>query len=760
MTAPPDYIVGYFERFEGRVAVGWVADRRQPDRRLTVELWLGNGPVAVGIAATYRGDVEGAGVGDGGYGFRLMVPEHLLPTTRMEAVLRIANTPFVLAGSPQWLEPGADAVTAVRGEVNQQAGLAVRGWAYDERHPDRQLTVELLDGDDVVASGIADRFRRDLLDNGIGDGRHAFEIKLPMRFADGRHHRLSCRIAESGDMLSRDGIEVLELTSGVRSALRRAAAPDFVAEQPKAAAELLRAVAAYFDANEQRLPRSVPFSEFQIWRRLFHDLVPPEPADGPHFLIGVFGGHGAEATFASLEAQSHRRFDVLTLADRPPAAVLAALGGERDRALMLLEAGETLQPTALAHLARALAEPFTGIAYADHVRAGEPVAKSDWSYDFFLSKPDFGPAVAYRADCLTAVASDDDWDDIPFRAIEGCTRLAIRHIPIFAADRTAHGRRLSVRDAPAAAGRHVARCRLPVTLSPASDPALLRPRWNLGDLPAVSLIIPTRDGLDLLRPCLESILDRTVYPRLEILIVDNGSIEPETHAYFQALAGDPRIRIVEHPGPFNFSAINNHAVAEAQGELIGFINNDILLPAEMAADWLQEIAGWAMRDDVGAVGIKLAYGNDMVQHGGVVLGLNGAADHAFRHCDRREAGHDDRLVCPHQVSAVTAAFMFMRKAVFRRINGFEERLYPVAFNDVDLCIRLGVNGWRILMLPQLWAYHLESASRGSDVKPARRGQSFRELENLRHAWRDRLSADPFYNRNLGLDGEAYTSLAW
>jgi hypothetical protein len=216
MNPLPDYVTGYFERFEGMVAVGWVADRRQADRRLAVELWLDGEPAVVGMASIYRGDVESAGVGDGRYGFRLMVPDHLAPVERTKASVRIANTLFVLPGSPQWLEPGQDEVTAVRGEVNQQAGLAVRGWAYDERHPDRQFTVELLDGEDVVAFGIADRFRRDLLDNGIGDGRHAFEIKLPMRFADGRHHILSCRIAETGDMLSRDGIEVLEMTSARR----------------------------------------------------------------------------------------------------------------------------------------------------------------------------------------------------------------------------------------------------------------------------------------------------------------------------------------------------------------------------------------------------------------------------------------------------------------------------------------------------------------------------------------------------------------
>lgn len=760
MIAPPDYIVGYFERFEGLVAVGWVADRRQPDRRLTVELWLGDEAVAVGIAGIYRGDVEAAGMGDGRYGFRLMVPDHLAPAEATKASVRLANTAFVLPGSPQLLEPGQQHVTVMRGEVNQQAGLAVRGWAYDERHPDRQLTVELLDGDEVVASGIADRFRRDLLDNGIGDGRHAFEIKLPMRFADGRHHVLSCRVAETGDMLARDGVEVLEMTSGVRSALRRAADPHLIAAQPKAAADLLQAVAAYFEANEQRLPRSVPFAEFPVWRRLFHDQSPPEVTDGPQFLIGILDGEGGEATQASIAAQLYRRYSVVSLADRRPAEMLAAVGGRRDRALLLLESGETLQPSALAHLAKALADPDVAIAYTDHVRAGEPVAKAAWSYDFFLAKPDFGPAAAYRGDCLPQSTADDDWDDVPFRAIEGCARLAIRHIPVFAADRTARNRRLSVMDAHAAAGRHVVRCRLPVTLQPASDPVLLRPRWAVRDLPAVSLVIPTRDGLDLLRPCLESIRRLTVYPRLEILIVDNGSSDPATHAYFRSLAADPGIRVIDHPGPFNFSAINNHAVAEARGEIIGFVNNDILLPDEMPSDWLEEIAGWVMRGDVGAVGIKLAYGNDMVQHGGVVLGLNGAADHAFRHCDRREPGHDDRLICPHQVSAVTAALMFMRKAVFERVNGFEETLFPVAFNDVDLCIRLGVNGWRILMLPQLWAYHLESASRGTDVAPARRGQAFRELENLRRIWRDRLYADPFYNPNLGRDGEAYVSLAW
>jgi GT2 family glycosyltransferase len=245
---------------------------------------------------------------------------------------------------------------------------------------------------------------------------------------------------------------------------------------------------------------------------------------------------------------------------------------------------------------------------------------------------------------------------------------------------------------------------------------------------------------------------KTDYPAIEILIADNESAKPATRRYFDALSKDKRVRLVPCPGQFNFSAINNRAVRESRGSVLAFVNNDIEV---IGADWLARMVAEACRPDVGAVGAKLLYPSGSVQHAGVVLGVHGSAGHAHRFFSADHAGYMRRLASEQYVSAVTAACLVVERAKFDQAGGFDESAFPVAFNDADLCLRLGACGLRTLYLPDVALLHKESATRARDTSPARREAYKNEADEFRLRWGRLIESDPCYNPNLTRTSEDF-----
>ena len=272
------------------------------------------------------------------------------------------------------------------------------------------------------------------------------------------------------------------------------------------------------------------------------------------------------------------------------------------------------------------------------------------------------------------------------------------------------------------------------------------------DPPLVSLVVPTRDRLDLLRHCVADLLERTDYPRIELVVVDNGSVEPETRAYYDTLKVDGRVRILDEGGEFNFSRLCNRGVEAATGEVYVLLNNDVEV---INADWLSEMVSHAVRPGVGAVGAKLYYPDDTIQHAGVILGIGGVAGHAYKRVSRNSDGYFGRASLTQEISAVTAACLAGRVSVFHEIGGLDERNLKVAFNDVDLCLRLGRAGYKIIWTPLAELYHIESASRGSDMLPNKAERFKHERDWMVREWSTLLESDPAYNPNLTLKGEGF-----
>jgi len=277
-------------------------------------------------------------------------------------------------------------------------------------------------------------------------------------------------------------------------------------------------------------------------------------------------------------------------------------------------------------------------------------------------------------------------------------------------------------------------------------PNTFKVNYRLSEEPLVSLIIPTRDGYDILSLCIESILEKTTYKNYEIIIVDNQTTDPVTLGYFKELTETyPNIRVISYDDEFNYSAINNFAVREAKGEVIGLINNDVEVISE---HWLTEMLQHAVRPGIGAVGAKLYYDNDTIQHAGVILGIGGVAGHAHKYFKKDDHGYFSRLKIIQNFSAVTAACLLVRKKVYEDVSGLDEENLKVAFNDVDFCLKLQKAGYRNLWTPYVELYHHESVSRGMEDNTEKKKRFEKEVIFMKHKWESTLRNDRFYNENL------------
>lgn len=266
--------------------------------------------------------------------------------------------------------------------------------------------------------------------------------------------------------------------------------------------------------------------------------------------------------------------------------------------------------------------------------------------------------------------------------------------------------------------------------------------------PLVSVIIPNKDQARTLDQCLRSVFEKTDYPNYEIVIVENNSTEPETFAYYEKVQREhANVRVVTWKGDFNYSAINNLGVREARGEYLLFLNNDIEV---ITPSWMSRMTGCCQRPDVGAVGAKLYYPDDTVQHGGIVVGIGWFAGHVQSCLRRADTGYFGRLVAQQDISAVTGACVMVKRSVFEEAGGFEEKL-AVALNDVDLCLKIRKGGHLIVFDPAVELYHYESKSRGMENTPEKQERFRREIRLFRERWKDVLDkGDPYYSPNLTL----------
>ncbi|MEJ5992465.1 glycosyltransferase family 2 protein [Ramlibacter sp. PS3R-8] len=529
-----------------------------------------------------------------------------------------------------------------------------------------------------------------------------------------------------------------------------------------------------------RLRAHAPAPSYPDWIRRFDTLSDADrqamrrqvasAQDAPFFHVLLAGAEGLarERSFASLQAQLHPRHRVTPWdpGSADAAAVLrdfnAVLGGaDAGQWVLLLRAGDELPAHALFWFAHeALRRPDACMLYADEDEIdGEgqrrnPRFKPAWSWAHARSTRFFGEAVVLKAHAL-ARAGGLEPDD----ARHGCYGAVLRvldtvreepglhvaHIPSVLLHRGAVNPESADPWALNAVRAHLARRGAGSTVEPVRA-GCWRVRHPLpAQPPLVSIIVPTRDALAITRLCIESVRRHTRYPRYEILLVDNQSVDADALAWMRSQQDAGLVRLLRYDAPFNYAAINNMAVQEAAGQLVCLLNNDTEV---MEPGWLEEMVSHALQPGVDVVGAKLLYPNGLVQHGGDLVGVGGVANHAHAFLKSDDPGYCDRAVVAQEYSAVTAACMLTWRNRYLALGGLDAANLPVAFNDVDYCLRVRDAGGRVAWTPHAVLVHHESISRGKDLTRQQLRRAKREAAWMRRRWQHVLGRDPFYNPNL------------
>lgn len=446
----------------------------------------------------------------------------------------------------------------------------------------------------------------------------------------------------------------------------------------------------------------------------------------------------------------------------------AALEMAQGEFVGLLDHDDLLAPNALYEIALALGrDRALDAVYTDEDKVTteldehfQPHLKPDFNLDLLRSNNYICHFFVVRRSIVQKIGGfrqefDGAQDhDFIFRCIE--TAEKVGHIPEILYHWRTH--KASTADNPASkmyafdAGKraieaHLKRTGTEGTVSHTPDLGFFRVKYPVQGQPLVSIIIPNKDEKETLKACIDSIREKTEYPNYEIIIVENNSTTDEIFQYYKELSKDPRIRLLRWKKEFNYSAINNYGVRHANGEYLLFLNNDVTV---ITPGWIRELLGVCQRPEVGAAGVKLIYPDDTIQHAGCVIGLGGIAGHMFVDMPANRTGYLHKASILQDMSAVTAACMMMKRAVFEEAGGFTEKL-SVAFNDVDLCLKVRKNHKLIVYDPYVQLYHMESKTRGAEDNKEKVRRFQEEIEYMRCQWIDILKkGDPYYNKNLSL----------
>ncbi len=410
---------------------------------------------------------------------------------------------------------------------------------------------------------------------------------------------------------------------------------------------------------------------------------------------------------------------------------------------------------------RAISENQADLIYTDEVafrrsprKAGIPSYKPDFSPDLLRSMNYIGHFLVFsRALLARAGGVCGEFDrsctyDLTLRLSEAAQTIA--HVPSVlylhredGSPPCADMENRACDAAKAVLNQHLQRVGLDGTAEDSAAPFTYRIRYAIGGEPLVSILIPNKDHTPDLIQCIDSVLAATTYRNYEIIIIENNSTQQETFDCYASLcANHANVRLARWDGPFNYSAINNFGFRFARGEYILLLNNDTQV---ISPDWLQEMLMFAQRKDVGAVGAKLYYPNDTVQHAGVIMDGCSAAGHAYSGFRQSESGYMDRLSVAQNLSVVTGACLMLPRRVFNEVGGLDEQ-FAVALNDVDLCLRIRSSGYRIVLTPYAELYHCESKSRGYEDTDEKRSRLADESNRLRQRWAAQTQAgDPYYN---------------
>jgi GT2 family glycosyltransferase len=749
-----------FERVNETLFFGYVLDPQDPYKRFVVEILLDGVSTELLRAEQYHPQLRSRGFGDGCYAFEFAAKPAWLERHHMVEA-RVANTGEPLGNAVLLSDsPPSDGSEAPIGAVSWAGGIRLSGWVRDDTS--RQPGVRAFEGDILLADIQPDRWAHIESEDKLLASRIGFELWLPEAFADGRVHRI--RVTDhNGLELAGSPVSILAFHDGLRS---------FLAKSESGSSDPIRE-----RLLEDMLPMSWPFGRYAEWQVRFPLPSPPDQPR-PSMAVVLVGSGDSEASLASLQMQLSQPWTAVVLPQSgtnghafDPADLINFLNDDAPDCdvIAFAPAGTVFDPQSLSRFTDLfLGNPEAVITYSDVAFVGRdgqswPAFFPAFDYERFLEQGYAANWFALRRDvALSVIAKRPTTLFRLFNAVldEGLPKILDRvvHLPGVSATIPMIDLASSRIELAHATKAHLEATgsRASVHLSVSSLFPAVRVRRRIEERPHVAVIVPTRDRVDLLRSCINSLQRSAPEVDKEIIIVDNDSSDKETMSYLREIAARG-VSVLKVPGTFNYSRLNNKAVESTSAEYICLLNNDVEI---IDTNWLSELISRLVDPDAGAVGAMLLWPNDVVQHGGVALGPHFGAVHAFNDRVRDDPGYCDLLQVARECSAVTAACLLVRRTDYLAVGGLDETLFPINFNDVDLCLKLRTRGYRIIFTPHTTLLHFESATRGAERTNFDRERAARELATLRAKWGETIANDPFYSPLLNLDATPYSGLAW
>ncbi len=727
----------------GRYLYGWVYFKNNLHQRVVLEIYADNQSLGVTIANIFEEELEQKQLGDACYGFVFKFPSYLLKNKKSIITIKIANIDYWLPTLPpiHLLQNKRNTISSV-----VHYGLRLIGWVWKPLDPDYSVEVSVYYKHLKLCTVVADKFTPYAEGMDKKSLFHGFEITLPMELGDGKKHTIRLYDNE-GYELTGSPILISEYKGGIQKLLIQS-------KTSNSAYTLLKNIIL---EQQQYFPSSIPMEYYTHWYKSFGKLEKIELTTNISFNLCIIGKKGFNKTYQSLQKQNNKNWKLISenqlvkLNDN-------AKKEKRKTYIAFIMSGDCLSENILSHLSYIISKETIGLLYTDNDQYNKnqehskPLFKPDWNYEYFLEFNYIGSFFCVRSD-LIRMEDSNDYMSILYNTIAVCIKQneKIKHY----AKIGYHQQYISNKNK----NYHLKKQQkhLQNLLNKIEKNAIAKPNHKyintfyinreIKKYPLISLIIPTKDKADLLELCLNSLIEKTVYPNIEIIVVNNLSVEKKTYHCLEKFV-KKGVKVIDYNKIFNYSAINNYAVKQAEGDIIGLINNDIEV---ITPTWLENMLALLLRPNIGAVGAKLLWKNEIVQHGGVVLGIGGLAGHFGNYLHEKDAGYMNRNQTSQELSAVTAACLLVRKKDYWAVGGLNEFDFPVTFNDVDFCLKLREKGLRNIWCAHAKLWHYESASRGQEDTPAKRSRAYREQQNLKKKWGHLLAQDPYYNQNLNLD---------
>jgi GT2 family glycosyltransferase len=799
-------------------AHGWVYVHG--NKSPTVELVFQGTSLALSSAHYYSAALAQAGIGDGHHAFILPIAEQIPAEDYDKLSVRIQHTQHVLPSNifSDALEPTPEPSLPLDGHLDSIDHLTLRGWAWNASRPNEPVVLDMfIDG--KLESRIECReYREDLMLYRKGNGCHGFGATLPLHVLDGKPHQLILRFSNSECVLhgcpvdihvvaqlnehimqhARNVVEVAQQQSqtilqSIGKLLPPAISVPVQSEEVKQYARWImhhdtltdvdrRAISQHimqmknppvisvlmptYNTPEKFLREAIDSVLNQLYPH-FELCIADDASPKPHVrdILEEYAAKDSRVKLKFRKANGH-------ISEATNSALEIATGDY----VGLFDHDDLLAEHALYMMADAILSTGAELLYCDEDKVDEKGVR--YAPHF---KPAWNPLYLYACNYVTHFTvvkrsrivevgglhtryNGSQDHELVLRLSHIIAHDKVQHIPFVlyhwrafaestALNTDAKSYAVDARLKAITCHARIIDKKAEIRLTKWGSCDV---KWSVKGRPKVSILIPTRDAADMVARCVASIREKTDYAHYEILIIDNGSVEPETATLFEELKRHSNIRILPYDKPFNYSAINNFAVKHAKGSLLCLMNNDIEV---VSPDWLSRMIALLQKDNVGAVGAKLLYPDGHIQHGGIIVGMGGVAGHYHRETPGYEPGYVLRASSDQYLSGVTAACMLTHKAVYEEVGGLDEAHLPIAFNDVDYCLKLRENGYLIAYSANSVLIHYESVSRGKEDTPAKKFRAHSEILTMQNRWREVLKHDPYFSPNLSLERDnlhAYT----